>query len=184
VLRFRKVPTVHIKVALTSNTYYRSAPWSSHPQLVVTTTLLTPSLLTIENRGETDSGTILDDKIRAEHFEFFDLTTSKPVIHDLFPGTCDPWDALYPDVVTELHSDKPNSVSLLLDDMSPLADPVNILEIGHEYRLTLKPQRVRCWGRSIDEIFGGKEDIPRGEIPDPKEVLLACDDELLLKVEK
>lgn len=164
--------------------YRRSAPHLDRPQLVVTNTLLTPSSLTVEIRGETDSGTIVtDDGFRAEHFNFFDLTTSKPVVHDLFPGTCDPWDCLEPFNVKELDTSKPNVVRKALDHVSPYSDPVNILEIGHEYRLTLHAQKVRCWDQSVAEIFGDREYLPREEIPVAMEVLLACDDELLLKVE-
>ena len=68
--------------------------------------------------------------------------------------------------------------------MNPLSDPANILETGHEYRLTLKPQKVRCWHQSIAEIFGDNLDgIPREEIPEAMEILLTCDDELLFTVE-
>ena len=174
---------VQIKVALRSNVYRRSAPISDHPQLVVTTTLLTPSLLTVEIRGEKDSGTILTDGFRAEHFNFYDLTTSKPVVYDLFPGTCDPWDALYLDVVKEMHSFKPNVARQTLEDVNPLSDPVNILKTCHEYRLTLKAQKVRCWDRSVAEIFRDREGLSMEETPEAMEVLLACEDELLLQVE-
>ena len=120
---------------------------------------------------------------RVEHFSFYDLTTAKPVIHDLFPGTCDAWDMLEPDNVIELDSSKPNIARYTLDHISPLSDPVSILENGHEYRLTLKPQTVRCWNRSVDEIFGEREWLSREEVPESVPVLLACEEELLLKVE-
>lgn len=174
---------VHVKVALTSNVYRRTAPPSARPQLVVTTTLLAPSPLTIEIRGETDSGTILTEDFRAELFDFYDLTTSKPVTHDLFPGTCDAGVTLEPDNVKEIHSSIPNVARSSLDHICPTSDPVNILQTGHSYRLTLKPQAVRCWAMGIDEMFGDKEYLSNEETPEAMGVLLACEDKLLLNVE-
>jgi len=60
---------------------------------------------------------------------------------------------------------------------------VNILEAGHEYRLTLKPQKIRCWGMSVADIFGDRKWLHREEVPEAMELLLACEDELVLKVE-
>jgi len=175
--------TIHVKAVLTSNIYRRSAPSSWRPDLVVTATLSKPSFLTVDIRGQTDSGTILTDAFRAEHFEFYDLTTSKLVVHDLFPGTCDPWDALYTDSVLELDSSKAVITSRTLGHEDIFSDPVNILEAGHEYRLTLKPQKLRCWERSADEMFGDKIGIPETEVPEARDILLTCDDVLVLKVE-
>jgi hypothetical protein len=167
---------------LTSNTYRRSALDHDLPHLVVTTTLLAPSQLTVETRGQTDSGTILDDGFRAELFNFYDLTSSKPVVHELFPGTCDASDGLELDVAKELHASRPVIARRPLYN-GPLSEPVDILEPGHEYRLTLKPQRIRCWEMSVAEILGDSKGLVWEEMPEPMGVVLACDDELLLKVE-
>lgn len=80
---------VKIELSLTSNTYRRSS--SNVPELVVTTTLADPDVLTIELRGENYNGTILEDGFRIEHFKFYDLTKRREVINkNPFPGTCDP----------------------------------------------------------------------------------------------
>lgn len=87
-------------------------------------------------------------------------------ILDLFPGTCGTWNAVEPYVVIELHVSKPNITRYTPDHISSTSDPVNILDTGQEYRLALKPQGARCWGRSVDEIFGNKNGLTRKEIPE------------------
>lgn len=174
-----------IGLSLTSSVYRRSAPEAQKPHLCVTTTLLTPNTATFELIGEYDSGNVLEDRFRADHFEFVDLTTGRPVINkDPFPGTCDPHWSLYLRSVVELHASKPLTTRRLLEDMSPLSDPVRQLEVGHKYRLKLKTQRIRCYGRSIADLFGGEDPVSREELlPMAIEAVLACDDELILEVE-
>lgn len=179
----RVAPTINIKLALTSNDYRRSSPESEKPYLSATSTLSTPSILTLELRGEFDSGTILVDGFRAEHFNFYDLTTSLPVVKSPFPGTCEPRVNLRRDGVVEIHSSKPHGTSRQLEDMSPKSDPVRSLEVGHEYRITLKPQEVWCCEQSAGELFGTRESIPVEDLPDGMMAVLASDDVLMLKVE-
>ena len=133
--------------------------------------------------GEFDSGTILDNGFRAEHFEFYDLTTSQPVVHSPFPGTCDPGVELAPYGVLEMVSSKPRETRQLLEDVSPLSDPVRMLENGHEYLLKLKPQTVWSYEGTKEDLFKGKEYLTEEEMPEGMMVTLACDDELVLKVE-
>jgi len=83
----------------------------------------------------------------------------------------------------ELDSSKAVITSRTLGHEDIFSDPVNILEAGHEYRLTLKPQKLRCWERSADEMFGDKIGIPETEVPEARDILLTCDDVLVLKVE-
>lgn len=169
------------------------------PNLVVTTTLQTPSTLTVDARGEWDSGTILgtaeDKYFRVQHFAFYDLTTSEPVVHDLFPGTCE----RDRDDFVELYSSKPRAMQTMLDDISPHSDPVNILKPGHQYRIRLKPQKIKGFAGSIGELLARRkevsdeekeEDVPEEEwipeekrFPNPMMITLACDEELLLNVE-
>lgn len=169
-------------MSLTSNIYRRSAPTSEHPSILVTTTLIAPPILTLALRGEFDSGTILEADFRAEHFDFYDLTTSLPVVHSQFLGTCDPGNDLYSYDVVQLNSSKDLVTWRLLEDVSPLSDPVRQLKAGHEYRLTLKPQRIWCYCGTVAELFGEREHIPRSEPPEEM-IVISSDDELVLKVE-
>ncbi|KAK4497424.1 hypothetical protein PRZ48_011875 [Zasmidium cellare] len=181
-----KEANIDIRLSLSSNIYRRSAPLDQKPSLSVTATLSTPALATFELIGEFDSGTILEEGFRVEHFDFFDLTTGQPVINiNPFPGTCDPHADLYLRSVVELHTSEPHVTSHVLEDVSPLSDPVRQLEIGHEYRIKLKPQRILCYDRSIADLFEDKDITPRDELlPTAIEVVLASDDELILKVEE
>ncbi|KAJ9619931.1 hypothetical protein H2203_008205 [Taxawa tesnikishii (nom. ined.)] len=88
-------PTLTIKLSLTSGPYRRSSSESSKPYLMVTTTLFTPSTLTLELRGKFDSGTVLEESFRAEHLSFHSLTTDQPVVYTPFTDTCDTQQSLY-----------------------------------------------------------------------------------------
>ena len=180
----RLVPNIRIEVSLTSHVYNRSSPSSDRPRVVVTTTVVAPSVFTVETRSEKDSGTILDDSFRAENFQFYDLTTSELVTHDLFPGTCDPWNVLDSTLVMELSAYKPNITQRIISHKNPLSEPVSLLKTGHRYRLTLKPQKIRCWDKSVASLFGGKDFLHEDEIPKAMEVLLACEDQLLLEIQE
>lgn len=174
---------VKIELSLTSDTYRRSSP--DAPELVVTTTITSTDVevLTVELRGERDSGIVLEDGFRMEHFTFYDLTTDSEVINkDPFPGTCEPREDLYPDSVVELRSSKPLVTRQDFEDMSPLSDPVRQLENGHEYRITLKPQTVWCFVGSKEQLFGSRKDIPVEDLPEGLMVSLESVDELKLKV--
>lgn len=165
--------------------YRRSAPEDEKPLLSITSTLLTPSLATFELIGEFDTGTVLEDWFRMQHFAIQDTATSLPVVNkDPFPGTCDPHADLYLRSVVELHAAKPYVTSRPLEDMDPGSDPVRDLEVGHEYSIKLNPQRILCYDRGIAEIFGSKDWTSRDELlPTAIEVELASDDELILKIE-
>jgi hypothetical protein len=175
---------VKVELSLTSDTYRKSSP--DAPELVATTTLTNADVLTVELRGENDSGTILENDFRMQHFTFHDLTTGSEVINrNPFPGTCEPRDVLYPYSVVELQPSKSIVTKQMLDNMSPLSDPVGQLEVGHEYRITLKPQTVWCFAGSKEELFRGKSSVPVGDLPEEKMVRLTLDsaDALRLKVE-
>ena len=173
---------VKIGLSLTSSTYRRSSP--DAPELIVTTTISNADVLTLELREEQDNGTILEEGFRMEHFTFYDLTTGSEVINkDPFPGTCEPREALWPRSVVEIQSSKPLVTRQYIEDMSPLSDPVRQLENGHEYRITLKPQTVWCFAGGKEELFGGKESVPVGDLPEGIMVRLESKDELRLKVE-
>lgn len=180
---FAVEPRVSISLALSSNLYRRSDNSAHYPHLTVTTTLKSPEVATVELRGEEDSGTILESSFRLEHFEFYDLTDSRAVDKTPFPGTCDPRVNLEPRQVIELHEGQAVKTSQQLEDMNPLADPVRMLQAGHEYRITLKPQKVWWVAKSKAELFGGREWIPVGELPDGSLMRLSSEDELRLKVE-
>lgn len=155
------------------------------PVLTVTTTLETPSILTVNAHGEWDSGTVLGtswdkDFFRMEIFAFYDLTTSEPVVHELFPGTCEPWR----DGFVELRSSRPHITQTILHEIDPCSDPVNILKLGHKYRMTLKPQKIKCWTGSIKELVEGRGPThAEGDDAGFTMVTLACDEELVLNVE-
>ena len=102
-----------------------------------------------------------------------------------FDGTCEPRIELLPRDVVEIRKGVPHTTQLTLDAVDPLADPVNRLEAGHEYRVTLKPQHVWGIGMSIDELFRGRDGkgIPIAELPDVPPVMLKSDDEIYIKVE-
>jgi hypothetical protein len=177
-----ETPQIRIKLSLTSDTYRRSSP--DLTDLVVTTTIANVDVLTVENRGEKDNGTILENGFRVEHFKFQDLTTGEEVIdNDPFPGTCDPGDALATYNVVELSSTNPLVMRQCLDDISPLSDPVRQLKNGHEYRVTLKPQTVWAFPGSTKELFGDERYIPTEDLPTGIMVKLESLDELKLKVE-
>lgn len=177
-------PTVSIRLTLTSNTYRRSEDSANYPCLIATTTLKSPKIATVELRGEEDSGTILESGFRLEHFEFYDLRDSRTVDMTPFPGTCDPRVDLEPRQIIELKKDRALETSQQLEDMNPLADPVRMLQGGHEYKITLKPQNVWWVAKRKAELFDGREWIPVGELPDGPLMRLTSEDELRLKVEE
>lgn len=173
---------VKIDLSLTSNTYRRSA--LDPPELVVKTTIANADVLAIELRGEKDNGTILEDGFRIEHFKFYDLTKRREVINKKpFPGTCDPRFALQPYSVVELRSSSPHVVRQVLDGNSPMSDPVRQLEIGHEYRITLKPQTVWSFAGSKKDLFNGESSIDVEDLPEGTLIRLESAAELKLKVE-
>lgn len=158
------------------------------PHLVVATTLQTPQILTLDTRGERDSGTVLgtsqETEFRVENFAFYDMTTSKAVVHDLFPGTCEPDRKDF----VELRASERRVTSMLLHENDPTSDPVNILQPGHEYRITLKPQTIKCWTGGVEGLLARLErpeeqDSATVKFTDNMMVTLACDNELILKVE-
>ena len=173
---------VKIELSLTSNVYRRSS--SKAPELVVTAMIANADVLTIELRGEKDSGTILEDGFRIEHFNFYDLSTRREVINkNPFPGTCEARFALQPYSLVELRSSSPLVVRQRLDGISPLSDPVRQLEVGHEYRITLKPQTVWCFVGSKKDLFDGKSSVDVEDLPEGALVRLESAVELKLKVE-
>jgi hypothetical protein len=175
-------PEVKIELSLTSNTYRRSS--SDALELVVTATIANADVLTVELRGEKDNGTILEDGFRIEHFNFYDLTERREVINkNPFPGTCEARFALQPYNVVELRSSRPLVARQVLDDMSPLSDPVRQLEVGHQYRITLKPQTVWCFPGSKKDLFSGESSVDVEDLPGGILVRLQSAAELKLKVE-
>ena len=116
------------------------------------------------------------------------MTTSEPVVHELFPGTCEP----DRDDFVEIHASRPHITRTPLHENDPTSDPINILKPGHEYRITLKPQTITCWAGGIDDLLARRESNPKSEeqygitmfkYPDSMMVTLACDDQLILVVE-
>lgn len=57
-------------------------------------------------------------------------------------------------------------VRQVLDDISPLSDLVRQLEVGHEYRITLKPQTVWCFAGSKKDLFNGESSVDVEDLPD------------------
>ena len=173
---------VQIELSLTSNTYRRSS--RDAPELVVTTSIANADVLTIELRGEKDNGTILEDGFRIEHFKFYDLTKRREVINkNPFPGTCDARFALQSYSLVELRSSSPHVVRQVLDGISPMSDPVRQLEVGHEYRITLKPQTVWSFAGSKKDLFDGESSIDVEDLPKGTLTRLESATELKLKVE-
>jgi hypothetical protein len=173
---------VQIELSLTSNTYRRSS--RDAPELVVTTSIANADVLTIELRGEKDDGTILEDGFRIEHFKFYDLTKRREVINkNPFPGTCDARFALQSYSLVELRSSSPHVVRQVLDGISSMSDPVRQLEVGHEYRITLKPQTVWSFAGSKKDLFDGESSIDVEDLPEGTLTRLESATELKLKVE-
>jgi hypothetical protein len=173
---------VQIELSLTSNTYRRSS--RDAPELVVTTSIANADVLTIELRGEKDNGTILEDGFRIEHFKFYDLTKRREVINkNPFPGTCDARFALQSYSLVELRSSSPHVVRQVLDGISSMSDPVRQLEVGHEYRITLKPQTVWSFAGSKKDLFDGESSIDVEDLPEGTLTRLESATELKLKVE-
>lgn len=173
---------VQIELSLTSNTYRRSS--RDAPELVVTTSIANADVLTIELRGEKDDGTILEDGFRIEHFKFYDLSKRREVINkNPFPGTCNARFALQSYSLVELRSSSPHVVRQVLDGISPMSDPVRQLEVGHEYRITLKPQTVWSFAGSKKDLFDGESSIDVEDLPEGTLTRLESATELKLKVE-
>lgn len=196
---------VHVAISLTSPTLRFSGQNTSKPSIVVKTTLISPDVITVDIRGKRDAGTILggldqfrgldsDLEFEVENFSFYDTTTSKPVVYDLFPGTCMPGDNFI-----ELSSTQPRITKMQLRETDPLAAPVDELKAGHTYRVTLKPQTVRCWAGGVDDLLARREpapppegeegeEVPEGppayNYPGAMDLTLACEEELVLKVEE
>ncbi len=177
------VPEVVVSLALTSHIYRRSDTVENHPHLAVTAYLKSPDVIVVEIRGEFDSGTVLEDSFRLEHFEWYDLTTDRIVDKTPFPGTCDPRLDMERWNVVELTHCHPLKTYKLLDNVDPGADPVRMLEAGHKYRIVLKPQRLWWIAKSKAELFREKKVIPIEELPHPPLLRLECSDELILEVE-
>lgn len=115
---------VHVPILLTSPTLRFSDQNTSKPSIVVKTTLISPDVITVDIRGKRDAGTILggldqyrgldsDLEFEVENFGFYDATTSKPVVHDLFPGTCMPGESFI-----ELSSSQPRTMNAVARDRS------------------------------------------------------------------
>ncbi|USW53063.1 hypothetical protein Slin15195_G063820 [Septoria linicola] len=187
-LQLFPAPTIKVECWLTSDTYRRSLdhePFEQNPRLIAKTTLLSPPMATFELIGEWDTQNVLHDSFRAQHFSFVDLATGKEVVNkDPFPGTCDPHNPLGKYVMLEIYASKPRETVLYLSDIDPGSDPVRQLEIGHEYAVKLIPQRIKCYQRSIQQIFGDRDSVPVEELPEAFEVVLECDTEMRLKVEE
>lgn len=62
--------------------------------MIVTATLVIPSVLSLDIYRETDSRTVLEEGFRIEHFEFFDLITSTLFTYELFLRIYDPSDSI------------------------------------------------------------------------------------------
>lgn len=174
-----------MRISLTRDTYSHRAPDSEKPHLVATTTLLSPDVLTVEAFGQWDSGSVLDKTVglRGEHLTWTDVKTGEEVINpDPFPGTCNPHSEIDQEDIVELRQNETQTTQFMLHDVNPLCDPIRDLKSGHEYRVTLKPQKVRAWLMSIRDLLGDKKYRERKEAPQPITVTLASEDELLLKV--
>ena len=190
-LRICLAPILKVECSLTSNTYRRSAPDTEKPRLIVKTTLFTPATVTFELIGEFDTQTILgfmahDYWFRMQNFSFVDVATGEEVINkDPFPGTCIRHGALLArSQVLEIHASEPHVTEHQLEDVSPLSDPVRQLEVGHEYVIKLIPQKIKCYEMEIEKTFQGREYVPKEELPEAFEVVLASEDELRLKIEE
>ena len=116
--------------------------------------------------------------------QFFDLTTSLPVQHDLFPGTCIPRGPLSPRDVIEINSSSSLTTHRQLEDMSPLSYPVRLLEVGHEYRIRLKKQDIWGFEGTKQDLFRGKESIVVEDLPEGAMVRLESLDEVVVKTEQ
>jgi hypothetical protein len=57
------------------------------------------------------------------------------------------------------------------------------LKIGHEYRITLKPQTVWCFVGSKKDLFDGKSSVDVEDLPKGTLVRLESAAEMKLKVE-
>ena len=88
------------------------------------------------------------------------------------------------DGAVELGSSEPKVTHRQLEDMSPLSDPVRLLEIGHKYSLKLKPQKIWAYVGTKAELFGNRSRIPVEELPEGVTIELASDDEVILTVEE
>ena len=186
---------VQVAISLTSPVFRLSDADENKPTLRVTSTLLTPSTITVEVSGEREAGTVLgtseDPEFRVEVFDFHDVSTAEPVVYELFPGSCEPAHHFL-----ELHASQSRVTEHLLHESDPLADPIYFLKPGHAYRITLRPQTLKCWIGGIDELLARREIVPPAEgeeevpglheyrYPGEEEWRLACDDELILKVEE
>lgn len=67
--------------------------------------------------------------------------------------------------------------------MSPLSDPVRLLEAGHEYRLRLKTQNIPAYMMSKEDLFRGRSSVPVEQLPEAVMITLDCQDEVVLKIE-
>jgi hypothetical protein len=82
----------------------------------------------------------------------------------------------------EFRSSSPLVVRQVLDDISPLSDPVRQLEDGHEYRITLQLQTVWCFAGSKKDLFNGESSVDIEDLPDGILVKLESTFESKLKV--
>lgn len=184
---------LRIAISLTSSTFRFSDREDEKPSIVVESTLVSPEVITVNSRGEREAGTILGTPqeldFRVENFTFQDMSAFESVEHEFFPGSCEPGEEFL-----ELNASKPRVTRKLLSESDPLSDPINILKPGHTYRVTLRPQKIKCWVGGIGETLARRQIDPppegvevcepiQYEYPGNSELTLACEDELVLKVE-
>lgn len=144
-----------------------------------------PDVLSIEIRGESDGGTVLENGFRMEHVEWIDVADGSTVeVEEPFPGTCEPRVYLEPRNVIELKKGTVLETRQLLNDTNPLSDPVNRLETGHVYYVRLKPQKVWWIAKAKDEVFQEQQEIPISELPGVPLEVLESGDVVTIKVEK
>ena len=150
--------------------------------LQVTTVLEHPRPVTVDLRGEFRSNTILEDTFYLQHFSWHDDTDDTVLATPEQKNLSDPGEPLSPTQVITLQPGVSHVTTQVIDEVSPLCDPLIKVRLGHEYSLKLRSQRVWWVEKTIDELFGSKEILQVDDLPKVEPLILASCDELRFMV--
>jgi hypothetical protein len=179
-------PTLRIHLSLSTPIFRRFSSLELQlPTLTVSTTLHSPHPITLDTRGPLQNGTVLTNaSFSFQHFSFYDLTTDQPFTYPAEErecgntgGTLSAYDLL------TLQPDKEYVTYGVMEDFWV---PLGMLEVGHEYRISLEPVDVWWTYRTQKELLGGKGylEVDEGEMARGSLVRVESGDELRLKVEE
>ncbi len=175
-------PRVTIDLELSSQIFERTASKECDLiKLVAKTTLHGTETITLDTRGLSDVGTVLEDTFSFELFEWYDQTSGEFIERPPQEGSGDFGGDLAPYQALELRPGIPLITEQYFDAISPLADPLRLVKAGHEYRIRLKPQDVWWIAKRKQDLFGDQKYLHN--LPEVQPLCLKAENEVTVKVE-